>query len=187
MNWTDERVEKLKRLWAEGLSASQIAAQLGGVSRNAVIGKVHRLNLPGRVKAGGPATPTRAPKRPAAPPAARPATFSARPTAAPAPANRSVSRPANIISSTDNMDITVLEPTELVPVNDRAMPEARRLVLTELTERTCKWPVGDPLKEDFHFCGAEACDGSPYCKYHARMAYQPVTERRRAANAVSRG
>ena len=85
------------------------------------------------------------------------------------------------------MDITVLEPAELVPVNDRAMPEARRLVLTELTERTCKWPVGDPLKEDFHFCGAEACDGSPYCKYHARMAYQPVTERRRAANAVSRG
>lgn len=51
MNWTDERVEKLKKLWAEGLSASQIAAQLGGVSRNAVIGKVHRLSLPGRAKA----------------------------------------------------------------------------------------------------------------------------------------
>jgi hypothetical protein len=55
MNWTDERVEKLKKLWAEGLSASQIAAQLGGVSRNAVIGKVHRLSLPGRAKAGGTA------------------------------------------------------------------------------------------------------------------------------------
>jgi GcrA cell cycle regulator len=53
MNWTDERVEKLKKLWADGLSASQIAAQLGGVSRNAVIGKVHRLNLPGRAKSGG--------------------------------------------------------------------------------------------------------------------------------------
>ena len=53
MNWTDERVEKLKKLWSEGLSASQIAAQLGGVSRNAVIGKVHRLCLPGRAKAGG--------------------------------------------------------------------------------------------------------------------------------------
>ncbi len=50
MNWTDERVERLKKLWSEGLSASQIAAQLGGVSRNAVIGKVHRLNLPGRAK-----------------------------------------------------------------------------------------------------------------------------------------
>lgn len=192
MNWTDERVERLKRLWAEGLSASQIAAQLGGVSRNAVIGKVHRLNLPGRVKAGGPATTTRAPKRPAAAtPAARPTTFAARPAAAAsasaAPTNRPVSRPANIISSSDSMDLTVLEPVELTPVNDRAMPQARRLVLTELTERTCKWPVGDPLKEDFHFCGAEACDGSPYCKYHARMAYQPVTERRKAANAVARG
>ena len=64
MNWTDERVEKLKKLWAEGLSASQIAAQLGGVSRNAVIGKVHRLNLPGRAKAGGTQTAAR-PKRPA--------------------------------------------------------------------------------------------------------------------------
>jgi GcrA cell cycle regulator len=48
MNWTDERVELLKKLWAEGLSASQIANQLGGVSRNAVIGKVHRLKLSGR-------------------------------------------------------------------------------------------------------------------------------------------
>ena len=67
MNWTDERVEKLKRLWAEGLSASQIAAQLGGVSRNAVIGKVHRLNLPGRAKAGGSTGASRSAKRPAAP------------------------------------------------------------------------------------------------------------------------
>lgn len=62
MNWTDERVERLKKLWAEGLSASQIAAQLGGVSRNAVIGKVHRLNLPGRAKSGGTVA-ARAPKR----------------------------------------------------------------------------------------------------------------------------
>ena len=63
MNWTDERVEKLKKLWSEGLSASQIAAQLGGVSRNAVIGKVHRLSLPGRAKAGGTAAAVRTPKR----------------------------------------------------------------------------------------------------------------------------
>ncbi len=63
MNWTDERVEKLKKLWSEGLSASQIAAQLGGVSRNAVIGKVHRLSLPGRAKAGGTAATARTPKR----------------------------------------------------------------------------------------------------------------------------
>ena len=70
MNWTDERVEKLKKLWSEGLSASQIAAQLGGVSRNAVIGKVHRLNLPGRAKAGGTAAAARTPKRGASAPRA---------------------------------------------------------------------------------------------------------------------
>lgn len=63
MNWTDERVEKLKKLWSEGLSASQIAAQLGGVSRNAVIGKVHRLSLPGRAKAGGSTAAAARPKR----------------------------------------------------------------------------------------------------------------------------
>lgn len=184
MNWTDERVEKLKRLWAEGLSASQIAAQLGGVSRNAVIGKVHRLNLPGRVKAGGTATPTRAPKRPAAP-VQRPATFAARPQS-PAPV-RNQPRPADFSAMQDEVEASASEPRILETVSNAVVPMARRLTLTELTERTCKWPVGDPLKDDFHFCGAEACDGSPYCKYHARMAYQPVTERRRAANAVARG
>src|SRR5690606_16813645 len=86
MNWTDERVEKLKKLWSEGLSASQIAAQLGGVSRNAVIGKVHRLNLPGRAKAGGTQAAAR-PKRPA-PATPRPSNFAARPAAA-----RAVARP----------------------------------------------------------------------------------------------
>src|SRR4051812_31987684 len=80
MNWTDERVERLTKLWAEGLSASQIAAQLGGVSRNAVIGKVHRLNLPGRAKAGGTSATARTPKR-SNPAPARPTTFGARPAA----------------------------------------------------------------------------------------------------------
>lgn len=181
MNWTDERVEKLKRLWAEGLSASQIAAQLGGVSRNAVIGKVHRLNLPGRVKAGGQATPTRPQKRPAAP-VQRPVGFAARPVNA-APV-RAQARPE---SANDQIEVADAEPRILETVSNAVVPMSRRLTLTELTERTCKWPMGDPLKEDFHFCGAEACDGSPYCKYHARMAYQPVTERRKSANAVARG
>src|SRR5262245_51840909 len=57
MSWTDERVEQLKRLWSEGLSASQIAAELGGITRNAVIGKVHRLGLSGRAKAPSSAAP----------------------------------------------------------------------------------------------------------------------------------
>ena len=109
MNWTDERVEKLKKLWSEGLSASQIAAQLGGVSRNAVIGKVHRLNLPGRAKAGG--TPTAArPKRPAAA-TPRPAAFQARPVAV-----RAAVRPAGTTSARDEADTGFETQSEQLPV-----------------------------------------------------------------------
>lgn len=181
MNWTDERVERLKKLWAEGLSASQIAAQLGGVSRNAVIGKVHRLNLPGRAKAGGTSTATRAPKRPA--------------TAAPRAANsfnasrisatRTVARQQGSALLKEDMDIDAIEEVRYRPAANVIVPISRRLGLTELTERTCKWPVGDPLTDDFHFCGCESPDNSPYCTYHQRMAYQPVNERRKAANRVA--
>jgi len=181
MNWTDERVERLTKLWAEGLSASQIAAQLGGVSRNAVIGKVHRLNLPGRAKAGGSPSAAPRPVKRVAPSAPRSqSNFAARPQQA-----RTVQRPAgaNMVQEMemdDAQDVAVYTPAANVVV-----PMARKLALTELTERTCKWPMGDPLKDDFHFCGAESPDNSPYCKYHGRMAYQPVNERRN--RAVARG
>ena len=173
MNWTDERVEKLKRLWAEGLSASQIAAQLGGVSRNAVIGKVHRLALPGRAKSGGSAGSSRTPKRPAA--NARPQTFS------PRVATRTVTRAAGANMLKEEIEINGEAEVRLNRAGNVVVPIARKLVLTELTDRTCKWPIGDPMSDDFHFCGCEAADGAPYCSYHAKLAYQPVSERRRAA------
>lgn len=180
MNWTDERVEKLKRLWSEGLSASQIAAQLGGVSRNAVIGKVHRLNLPGRAKAGGNASATRAPKRPAAVPQRPASNFQSRtPT-------RTTPRPAGAAALLkEEVDGEAMQSVAIVPVSrgNVVVPISRRLLLTELTERTCKWPIGDPMADDFHFCGCESSDSSPYCAYHAKLAYQPVAERRRAAAA----
>ena len=177
MNWTDERVEKLKKLWSEGLSASQIAALLGGVSRNAVIGKVHRLSLPGRAKAGGTAaTPTRA-KRPVAAP--RPATYSAaRATVAP---TRTVSRPAGSAAVKEDIELDVMEEQEVRSTGGNVVvPMSRRLGLTQLTDRTCKWPIGDPMKEEFHFCGNDSPDTSPYCTFHAKLAYQPSAERRRA-------
>ncbi len=163
MNWTDERVELLKKLWAEGLSASQIATQLGGVSRNAVIGKVHRLKLSGRGRASS-ATPRPKKSAPSAPKAPRPsrpmtttigatalqARFDAQPEAAPAPRLSSV-----------------------------VVPLSRNLKLIELSDRTCKWPNGDPLAEEFSFCGNDVGDCGPYCAYHSRVAYQPVAERRR--------
>jgi GcrA cell cycle regulator len=175
MNWTDERVEKLKRLWSEGLSASQIAAQLGGVSRNAVIGKVHRLNLPGRAKAGGTVATNRAVKRPTSAPRA--------PNYASRVATRTVARPVGATVVKEEIEIDVAHELEYRPATNVVVPISRKLALTELTERTCKWPVGDPLTDDFHFCGCESLDSSPYCTYHAKLAYQPVHDRRKAAAA----
>ncbi|WP_377297501.1 GcrA family cell cycle regulator [Rhizobium sp. SGZ-381] len=180
MNWTDERVERLKRLWAEGLSASQIATQLGGVSRNAVIGKVHRLNLPGRAKAGGTQATARTAPAKRTTSAPRAPNFAAR-TPAGAP-TRTVTRPLGATLVTEEVEAEAAEPAEFKAPSNVVVPMSRKLSLTDLTERTCKWPMGDPLKDDFHFCGSESADTSPYCKYHARLAYQPVNERRKAAN-----
>ncbi|EJL53043.1 MULTISPECIES: GcrA family cell cycle regulator [unclassified Rhizobium] len=177
MNWTDERVEKLKKLWSEGLSASQIAAQLGGVSRNAVIGKVHRLSLPGRAKAGGSTTTVRTPKRTTSAP--RAPNYASRVT------TRTVTRQQGATMLKEEIEIDAIAEISYRPAANVVVPISRRLGLTELTERTCKWPVGDPLKDDFHFCGCESPDSSPYCTYHQRMAYQPVNERRKAANRVA--
>jgi len=170
-NWTDERVERLKKLWSEGLSASQIAAQLGGVSRNAVIGKVHRLNLPGRAKAGG-ATSARSQKRVTMPAQTRPAVFT------PRTITRTVTRPAGATMLKEEVEIEALEEM-VVSSSNVVVPIFKRVPLIKLTERTCKWPLGDPLKDDFCFCGNDSPDNTPYCTYHQKLAYQPSAERRR--------
>ncbi len=183
MNWTDERVELLKKLWNEGLSASQIAAQLGGVSRNAVIGKVHRLKLSGRGK-----TPTAAPR------SKKVNTVAATPRPAATQTNGGGSRPQTTTTIrtatvTQTVGATALQMeyvadavTERVvrPTSDVVVPISRKLTLLQLSERTCKWPIGDPLNEDFHFCGSESGESSPYCGYHSKLAFQPTAERRRA-------
>lgn len=170
--WTDERVELLRKLWAEGLSASTIAAQLGGVSRNAVIGKVHRLKLSSRGRTT--AAPTRQKKAP---------------TAAATTVTKSVTRTATVTRSMPvSVGATALqvqfeaEPVArqyLRPQSEVVVPISRRLKLVQLSERTCKWPNGDPLSEDFSFCGNDCADTGPYCGYHSRIAYQPANERRR--------
>jgi GcrA cell cycle regulator len=164
MNWTEERVELLRKLWSEGLSASQIAAQLGSVTRNAVIGKVHRLKLAGRGRTA--AQPARAKKPQAAKPAA------ARPMRPTTP-----SQGANALQT--QFDAQPIVRPAYRPTSDVVVPISRMLSLTDLTERTCKWPNGDPLMESFSFCGNEAGDSGPYCGYHSRLAYQPASERRR--------
>ncbi|SNY91787.1 Global cell cycle regulator GcrA [Cohaesibacter sp. ES.047] len=171
MSWTDERVELLKKLWSEGLSASQVAAELGGVTRNAVIGKVHRLGLSGRAKTT--TTPPRA-RRPKtqAPRASRP--NSGTTTTVGATALKADTKPqmAPQPKAHKKQDVDAV----VVPISKRAS------ILT-LTENTCKWPIGDPGDGDFHFCGHKSDAGTPYCKYHAEVAYQPSSERRRAKKA----
>lgn len=225
MNWTDERVELLTKLWAEGLSASQIAAQLGGVSRNAVIGKVHRLKLSGRGKttkaqprAPKTATPntaqtnttTTAEAAPtssaaSAPRAARPSTERAAPRAEATPSEPRARKvetptPSRTAPQTEreprtnptfsassmkvdfaaraaaNYDAAALASSAS---DNNVVPMKRNLTLLQLTESTCKWPIGDPLNEDFHFCGADAGEASPYCSYHSKIAFQPISDRRR--------
>lgn len=164
MNWTDERVEMLKKLWAEGLSASQIAAQLGGVSRNAVIGKVHRLKLSGR---GRTSSASPRPKK-----VASGGGRSAR-------SGRTVTATIGATALKAQYDVDAVARLDTRPIEDIVVPISRNLKLVELTEHTCKWPNGDPVSEDFSFCGNESGDSGPYCTYHSRLAYQPASERRR--------
>lgn len=155
MGWTDERVELLKKLWADGLSASQIAAELGGISRNAVIGKVHRLGLSGRAKSPSSAAPR--------PRKARSSGQMLR-----------VSRPAMRGNTALAFEYEAEPEPELVEI-----PIEQRKTLLQLNEHTCRWPVGDPGSGDFYFCGGETASELPYCAYHSRIAYQPPSDRRR--------
>ena len=213
MSWTDERVETLKKMWAEGQSASQIAKELGAVTRNAVIGKVHRLGLSNRVGPGGkedgdeddlPATPApqaEAPRAPvseapraAEPPRTPPPTAAERPavaaSAAAAPATAAASAAAPILPiPLRKAIIPAGQPLPPQPSANEISPEAlasvrevekraRKLTLMELTERTCKWPIGDPATEDFWFCGLPSVAGKPYCEAHVGVAFQPMSARR---------
>ncbi|WP_343116743.1 GcrA family cell cycle regulator [Ostreiculturibacter nitratireducens] len=198
MSWTDERVETLKRMWNEGQSASQIAKELGGVTRNAVIGKVHRLGLSNRV-AGAPqpakAEPAKA-KAESERPAAEPATAAPekparepqraeapqRPAAAPAPAPQTAPAARKPIVPAGQPlppqpSAGEISPEAMATVRE-AEKKARKLTLMELTERTCKWPIGDPATEDFWFCGLPAQAGKPYCEAHVGVAFQPMSARR---------
>ncbi|WP_417807286.1 GcrA family cell cycle regulator [Thioclava sp.] len=191
MSWTDERVDLLKKMWSEGQSASQIAKELGGVTRNAVIGKVHRLGLSNR--AGGaaePAKPEAKPEKveakPAKPtpeikPAEKPApvTSAARPDPAPVQAS-SPARKAIIPAGQPlppQPSANEIDPAALAKVGE-VEKHAKKLGLMELTERTCKWPIGDPATEEFWFCGLPSQAGKPYCEAHVGVAFQPMSARR---------
>jgi GcrA cell cycle regulator len=166
MSWNDERVEALKKLWADGLSASQIAGRLGGVTRNAVIGKVHRLGLAGRattsrMKSHRPRVRSQAARR----------LMKARP---PVAAGNQAFR---------NLYLGDSEPY-VPPAEEIVIPMHERKYIQTLTETCCRWPIGDPQQPDFHFCGKSKIPGLPYCEVHARRAFQPPQARRRDRDMV---
>ncbi len=188
MSWTDERVELLKKMWGEGQSASQIAKELGGVTRNAVIGKVHRLGLSNRTTGGAKADakpkvdakPKPAPK-PKAPPKPK-VEAKPEPKTEPAVAPRTAtSLRKQIIPAGQPLppqpSANEISPEALAKVNE-VEKTAKKLTLMELTERTCKWPVGDPATPDFWFCGLPVQAGKPYCEAHVGVAFQPMSTRR---------
>ena len=201
MSWTDERIEQLKELWSKGMTASQIADELGGVSRNAVIGKAHRLGLQSRPSPVKPNEPVPAPTKgkakapppevedppfdedddPAdAEPAATPAAASAAAApAAPQPQIRSVG-PGGFVRQgpgDQQQPIPPAPPRRLVPAKPSA-EVADKTSLLDLNEKICKWPIGHPGEPDFHFCGRPSNPGFPYCVDHCGVAYQAQLPRR---------
>ena len=202
MSWTEERIERLKKMWADGATASQIADELGGVSRNAVIGKAHRLGLeqrPSPVKPGEEkevkkvATPAAAAPKPIAPKAeaSKPAPAAAAPStsaqgvppnpprSAPEMQYRSIGPGGFIRQGPGDQQppIPPAPPRRLVPA--KPSPEvADKTGLLDLNDRLCKWPMGHPGEPDFHFCGQQANPGFPYCVQHCGVAYQAQLPRR---------
>ncbi len=173
MAWTDDRVELLKKLWAEGLSASQIANQLGGVTRNAVIGKVHRLGLSGRTTTSR--SKTARPRR---------RTSSGSSGRSSRPVLRTHGNVALKAYYTPDAE-EELKPTPVL-VEELVIPMSERASILTLREDTCRWPIGDPGDEEFHFCGRHSEKGVPYCPHHCHIAYQPAQARRRGSRAVSK-
>ena len=201
MSWTEERIDRLKAMWTEGATASQIADELGGVSRNAVIGKAHRLGLearPSPVKPGeekerpAPAASASTAPKPAPAERAEPRPAAAAP-ARPAPAHpaRSPQRPQGDLQyrsigpggfvrqgpGDQQAPIPPAPPRRLVPA--KPSPEvADKTSLLDLNDRICKWPMGHPGEPDFHFCGNPSNPGFPYCVEHCGVAYQAQLPRR---------
>lgn len=175
ISWTDERVEQLKKLWAEGLSASQIAAQLGGVTRNAVIGKVHRLGLSGRIK---PQNTSIARTKRVSETYMRPSVNRNSGSASSGGGARHMSSGSAALKTDASMYLAPhidIQPAQVIMF----APEGTRLTLLELTEKSCRFPIGDPTQSDFRFCGCDSNGSLPYCSFHSTIAYQSTGDRRR--------
>jgi GcrA cell cycle regulator len=141
MSWTPEREDKLRELWKKGNTASQIAGVLGDTTRNAVIGKAHRLNLQARLKS----------KK----------------------ITSKVSVENNILAETKSNPKIGRKAKFKALLLDKNFEQENPTKLEELTDETCRWPIGHPHEESFYFCGRKPIDKFPYCKLHVLYAFQP--------------
>lgn len=175
MSWTDERVETLKKLWTDGLTARQIADMMGGgVTRNAIIGKVHRLGLSGRPKTIRVARPK--PRKPRVSTGGRGGRGG----------GGYVSVGATALKMDPEADAVAAIEVAPVPITDLVIPISERKTILELDTKSCHWPYNDPRDEDFHFCGRETATDKPYCTHHCGLAYQPMNDRRRVRRSTQR-
>lgn len=171
MSWTEQKIQMLKDMWGHGYSASEIAKHLGGLTRNAVIGKAHRLKLSSR-----PSPIKREDERTALTPASGNA--------------------IPVMKSTRKR--VMLRPLPVLPVPNTVKPASQEtyrssfdtpikrtegIAVTKAGDRHCRWPVGDPRSPDFRFCGCAAYESMPYCVDHARVAYQSIGKKHRAAES----
>ncbi|MEP7007416.1 MAG: GcrA family cell cycle regulator [Sphingomonas bacterium] len=208
MSWTDERIDTLRKMWEAGQTASQIAEELGGVSRNAVIGKAHRLGLQSRPSPVKPNEPDAA-KAAAAEPKPAPAPIAREPERAPIVAAPIAEADEDEDEVEDDSDVVAAPPAPPQPIMRSVGPGGflrqapgeqqapitpappRRLVpakpsadmagkttLLDLNDKICKWPLGHPGEPDFHFCGDKVNPGFPYCVAHCGHAYQAQLPRR---------
>ena len=173
MHWTPERVELLIKMWEEGVAASTIAKELGKVTRNAVIGKANRLGLQHQFLVDASSQELEKPVSQTG-------------------NDGSGNNIANVASSRKRAQFQVISADKPLPpqpsaneISQEAIAKvrevekfARNISLMELTERTCKWPLGDPATDSFSFCGLPAMAGKPYCEAHAGVAFQPANARR---------
>lgn len=171
--WTEDRVELLKELWTRGASATACALRLGGITRSAVIGKVHRLGLPGR-------TTVQTARR----------SFCASPQYRRKP-RHALKPDAERVSKTNHRAYIVQDPRpDSTPPLDPIVPPEQRVGIAGLADNQCRWPIGDPQHADFHFCNLNKAEGKSYCELHVRKSTdQPAVRPRLAtpANSVRTG
>jgi GcrA cell cycle regulator len=167
MEWAEETIVRLRALWDEGLSTAEIGRRLG-VSKNAVVGKAHRLDLPARPspirRDGGGGTPRRSMPRRVAGPTLPPLSSTAQ-IAATSSAGALPHYPALVAKP-----VPVAPPVRVAP----PAPRYGRVV-------TCCWPLGEPGTRSFRFCDDASEPGKPYCSEHVKLAYVKIRDRREDA------